>query len=81
VVIERDADAFYVGEVSQLRACYSQGRTIDALMENWRDVIALCLETEPEYTPTEFAGGPQVLNVPHVHVQWGAAGGSQGTEP
>jgi predicted RNase H-like HicB family nuclease len=27
VIIERDEDGMYVGEVPQLRACYSQGRT------------------------------------------------------
>ncbi len=46
VIIERDEDGFYVGEVPQLRACYSQGRTIDELMANMREVIALCLEEE-----------------------------------
>jgi predicted RNase H-like HicB family nuclease len=61
VVIERDEDGFYVGEVPQLRACYSQGRTIDELMANMRDVIALCIEAEPEYTPTEFVGVQRVL--------------------
>ncbi|MFM7581285.1 MAG: type II toxin-antitoxin system HicB family antitoxin [Caldilinea sp.] len=61
VVIERDEDGFYVGEVPQLRACYSQGRTIDELMANMRDVIALCVEAEPDYTPTEFVGVQRVL--------------------
>ena len=61
VVIERDEDGFYVGEVPQLRACYSQGRTIDELMANMRDVIALCLEEEPEYSPLEFVGVQRVL--------------------
>ncbi len=61
VVIERDEDGFYVGEVPQLRACYSQGRTIDELMANIRDVIALCLAEEPDYTPTEFVGVQRVL--------------------
>ncbi len=46
VIIERDEDGFYVGEVPQLRACDSQGRTIDALMANMREVIMLCLEEE-----------------------------------
>ena len=45
-VIKRDEDGLYVGEVPQLRACYSQGRTIDELMNNMREVIALCLEDE-----------------------------------
>jgi predicted RNase H-like HicB family nuclease len=44
VVIERDEDGFYVGEVPQLRACYTQGRTLDELMDNIKEVIKLCLE-------------------------------------
>ena len=44
VVIERDEEGMYVGEVPQLKACYSQGETIDELMENIREVIELCLE-------------------------------------
>jgi len=44
VMIEQDEDGLYVGEVPQLKGCYSQGRTLDELMENIREVIALCLE-------------------------------------
>ena len=44
VIIERDEDGYYVGEVPQLKACYSQGETIDELMENIKEVIELCLE-------------------------------------
>jgi len=46
VVIERDEDDFYVGEIPQLRACYSQGKTLDELMSNIKEVIDLCLERE-----------------------------------
>jgi len=46
VVIERDEDGYYVGEVPQLRGCYSQGETIDELMKNIREVIELCLEDD-----------------------------------
>lgn len=57
VVIERDEDGWYVGEVPQLRACYSQGRTIDELMANMQEVIALCREEQDEETTsTEFVG-------------------------
>ncbi len=42
VVIEQDEDGFYVGEAPQLRGCYTQGRTLDELME----VIQLCLENQ-----------------------------------
>jgi predicted RNase H-like HicB family nuclease len=61
VVIERDEDGFYVGEVPQLRACYSQGRTIDELMTNIRDVIEMCLDVDPEYSPIEFIGVQRVM--------------------
>jgi predicted RNase H-like HicB family nuclease len=61
VLIERDEDGFFVGEVPQLRACYSQGQTIDELIANMRDVIALCMAEEPEYTPTEFIGVQRVM--------------------
>ncbi len=44
VVIERDEDSLYVGEVPQLKACYSQGETIDKLIVNIREVIEMCLE-------------------------------------
>jgi len=44
VVIERDEDGIYIGEVPQLKACYSQGETIDELMQNIKEVIEMCLE-------------------------------------
>ena len=56
VIIERDKDGYYVGEVPQLRACYSQGRTLDELMVNIREVIELCLEEEDEETLPKFVG-------------------------
>ena len=56
VVIEKDEDGFYVGEVPQLKACYSQGRTLDELMENIKEVIQLCLEEEDLEQVSEFVG-------------------------
>ncbi len=56
VVIERDENGEYIGEVPQLRACYSQGDTIDELMINMREVIEMCLEELTEGTFTEFIG-------------------------
>lgn len=62
VVIEKDEDGFLVGEVPQLRACYSQGRTLDELMENIREVVSLCLEEQLEEGETfpEFIGVQKV---------------------
>ena len=56
VIIERDEDGMYVGEVPQLPACYSQGETIDQLMVNMREVIALCLEEMTDVSISEFVG-------------------------
>jgi predicted RNase H-like HicB family nuclease len=61
VVIERDEDGLYVGEVPQIRACYSQGRTIDELMLNMREVIEMCLEEVDEEFTSEFIGVQKVV--------------------
>ncbi len=64
VVIEKDEDGFYVGKVPGLRTCYSQGRTIDELLENIKEVILMCLEeVGAEHLP-EFVG------VQKVSVEW-----------
>ena len=61
VVIERDEDGMYIGEVSQLKACYSQGETIDELMKNIKEVIEMCLEELEEELTTEFIGVQKVV--------------------
>ncbi|MFN6482170.1 MULTISPECIES: type II toxin-antitoxin system HicB family antitoxin [unclassified Nostoc] len=61
VIIERDEDGYYVGEVPQLKACYSQGETIDELMANMREVIELCLETKSDEEIPEFIGIQKVV--------------------
>ena len=44
VVIERDADGFYVASVPELRGCHTQAKPLDVLMKRVREVIDLCLE-------------------------------------
>jgi len=62
VLIEQDEDGFFVGEVPQLRACYAQGRTMDELLKNIREVIELCLEEQPQAERgPEFVGVQKVL--------------------
>lgn len=56
VIIERDEDGFFVGEVPQLRACYAQGKTLDELIANIKEVIQLCLEEEEGPPIPEFIG-------------------------
>ena len=56
VVIEKDEDGFFVGEVPQLRGCYTHGKTLDELMINIKEVIELCLEEEDAGDLPEFVG-------------------------
>lgn len=52
-----DEDGIYIGEVPQLKACYSQGETIDELLINIREVIEMCLEEiKEEVEFTKFVG-------------------------
>jgi predicted RNase H-like HicB family nuclease len=60
VVIERDEDGFFIGEVPQLPACYSQGKTLDELLSNIKEVIELCLEEITDDSLSEFIGVQKV---------------------
>jgi predicted RNase H-like HicB family nuclease len=61
VVIERDADGYYVGSVPQLHGCHTQAKSLDELMERIREAIALCLEVEGEPAQDlEFVGVQRV---------------------
>ncbi len=59
VIIEKDEDGFFVGDVPALKGCYSQGKTIEELLKNMREVIELCLEDEP-VVQNEFIGVQKV---------------------
>lgn len=57
VVIEKDEDGMYVAEVPDLKGCYTQGATLEEVMKNIKEVIALCLETQRgEIRPHELIG-------------------------
>jgi predicted RNase H-like HicB family nuclease len=57
VVIERDADGFYVASVPALPGCHTQARTLAQLMPRVREAIALCLEVRGESAePLDFVG-------------------------
>jgi predicted RNase H-like HicB family nuclease len=60
VVIEQDEDGIFIGEVPQLKGCYSQGSSLDELMINIKEVIELCLEDEEPGRVSEFIGVQKV---------------------
>jgi len=61
VVIERDAEGYYVASVPSLPGCHTQARSLDTLMRRIAEAIDLCLEVRgaPE-TVTEFVGVQKV---------------------
>jgi len=46
VVIERDAEGYYVATVPALRGCHTQAKSLDTLMKRIREAIELCIEVE-----------------------------------
>ena len=48
VIIEKDADGWYVAAVPALRGCRTQARSLDDLRERLREAILLCLEDETD---------------------------------
>lgn len=64
VIIERDAEGYYVASVPALRGCHSQSKSLDDLMGRVREAIGLCLEVQGEQLePLDFIG-VQMVTVP-----------------
>ncbi|MFB0515045.1 MAG: type II toxin-antitoxin system HicB family antitoxin [Candidatus Neomarinimicrobiota bacterium] len=61
VLVERDADGYYVASVPALHGCHTQAKTLDELMARIQEAIALCLEVEGEPPETlDFVGVQRV---------------------
>jgi predicted RNase H-like HicB family nuclease len=63
VVIERDADGYFVASVPGLQGCHTQAKSLDALMKRVREAIALCLEEQGD-----SGSGFEFVGVQHVAV-------------
>ena len=61
VIIERDAEGYYVASVPALRGCHTQSKSLDDLMGRVREAIGLCLEVQgEELEPLDFIGVQRV---------------------
>ena len=62
VVIERDAEGYYVASVPQIPGCHTQARSLDEVTERIREAIELRLEVQgaPEQH-LEFVGIQRVI--------------------
>ena len=57
IIIERDAEGFYVATVPSLRGCHTQARSLDELMGRVKEAIQVCLEAQDEdEVPLDFIG-------------------------
>ena len=53
--IELGENGFYVGQINELPAALSQGKTLEDLKENLLDALNLLLETDQIVYPIKFA--------------------------
>ncbi len=57
VIIEQDEDGIYVANVSELEGCYTQGKTLQLVLERIKEAIEVCLEGDKEdINPMTFVG-------------------------
>jgi predicted RNase H-like HicB family nuclease len=57
VLIEQDEDGFYVAKVSEIEGCYTQGKTLQEVLERIKEAIEVCLEADKEgVNPMRFVG-------------------------
>ena len=55
-IIEKGENGWFVGQVEELPAAISQGKTIEELKENLIDALKLLLDTNKELTEKEYLG-------------------------
>ncbi|MCX5682955.1 MAG: type II toxin-antitoxin system HicB family antitoxin [Planctomycetota bacterium] len=46
VVIEKDADGYFVASVPELRGCHTQAKSLEVALERIKEAAALCMEGE-----------------------------------
>lgn len=67
VIVEQDEAGYFVAECPALKACYTQGKTYEEVIENIKDVIALCLQDLKE-KGKRIPPQPEIISVRRVEV-------------
>ena len=61
VVVERDAEGYFVASVPALPGCHTQARSLEELMARVREAIELCLEVQGQPVESlDFVGVQRV---------------------
>jgi predicted RNase H-like HicB family nuclease len=61
VIIEQDAEGYYIAEVPELKGCHTQAKSLDTLMERVKEAIQLCLEVYGKKYPITHLVGVQKI--------------------
>lgn len=67
VIVEQDEAGYFVAECPALKACYTQGRTYEEVIENIKDVIKLCL-ADYKKAGRHIPHQPEIIGVKRLEV-------------
>ena len=57
VIIEKDSEGWFVASVPEIPGCYTQGKTIQQVLERVKEAMAVCLEADGKnIKPMKFIG-------------------------
>ena len=57
VLIEQDEEGIYVARAPEIEGCYTQGKTLQEVLERIKEAIEVCLEADKEeVNPMRFVG-------------------------
>jgi predicted RNase H-like HicB family nuclease len=61
VIVEKDAEGYFVASVPVLPGCHTQAKSLDVLMERIKEAIELCLEERGQvFEMLDFVGVQRV---------------------
>ena len=61
ILIEQDEDGIYIAKVPDIAGCYTQGNSVEQVMERIKEAIQVCLEADwKEIQPMKFVGVQQL---------------------
>lgn len=63
VIIEKDADGYFIGLVPELPGCHTQAKSLDQLQERIKKAIQLYLEVEKDVPENRNFVGIQQIEV------------------
>ena len=60
-IIEQGENGWFVGQVEEIPAAISQGKSIGELKENLLDALRLIMDTNKEITEKEYSGKQVII--------------------